>query len=191
MFHTILLIAILAALAWVLTHVSEIKQLLQGNSTTGSAVDSPPTPAAVPPTITPPPTQPAATLPSGIDTPDQHGFVVLTGVTNSRGKNRCSIAEVGAALVGAAHASVQLNSGFLANGRWITEEFIGVCNEVAEIADGTTGAKTYRLAEPAIAMPGTLAFPPQFTVATATAYLNSLGEPNTGSGAGFSPAGKD
>jgi hypothetical protein len=173
-----------AALAWALAPEAALANAVV--PATSSVVQS--TTPVVPPVVTPPaPSISTGALPTGIDTPDERGFVILTGVTNSRGKARCSIGEVGAALTGEQHASVQLNTGFLANGRWETDGFVGVCAEVEAVTDGTSGAKTYRLTRPQVPIPGTMAFPPQFTVASATAFLNSLGEPVAGSGAGFSP----
>lgn len=142
--------------------------------------------SSAPPVVT----APGAKLPEGIDTPDANGFVALTGIpqTSARAKIRFSIAEVGAALPGVQHASVALNSGFLANGRWIaSNKFIGVCAQIEAVTDGTTGAQTYRLKTPEQDIPNTLALPPHFTVASATAYFASLPEPHEGDGAGFLP----
>lgn len=144
------------------------------------------------PVFTPAPpviTAPAASLPAGIDTPDANGFVALTGLPAGSyySKIRFSIAEVGAALQGVQHASVALNSGFLANGRWITTQFIGVCAQIEGVTDGTTGAQTYRLKQPEVSIPGTLALPPSFTVASATAHFAALPDPNTKGSGGFVP----
>lgn len=155
----------------------------------GSAAVSVP-PVAQPPVVTAPtPAVGSGKLPAGIDSPDANGFVALTGLPagNYYSKIRFSIGEVGAALSGLQHASVALNTGFLANGRWITSQMIGVCAEIEAVTDGTTGAQTYRLKQPQVAIPGTLALPPSFTVASATAHFAALPDPNTKGGGGFVP----
>lgn len=128
-------------------------------------------------------------LPAGIDVPDANGFVALTGLPagNYYNKIRFSVSEVGAALSGVQHASVALNSGFLANGRWITSQMIGVCAEIESVTDGTNGAVTYRLKSPEVSIPNTLALPPSFTVASATAHFAALPDPNTQGNGGFVP----
>ena len=151
----------------------------------------PPSPVTPPATVPPvSSTPPVPALPAGTDTPDANGFVALTGLPsgNYYTKIRFSISEVGAALTGVQHASVALNSGFLANGRWITSQMIGVCAEIEPVTDGTTGAVTYRLKQPQVSIPDTLALPPSFTVASATAHFAALPDPNTNKGGGgFSP----
>ena len=149
----------------------------------GAAVSTAPVVTAPAPSPTP------AALPGGIDTPDANGFVALTGLPagNYYAKIRFAIAEVGAALAGAAHASVALNCGFLAHGRWITTQMIGVCAQIESVTDGTTGAQTYRLKSPEQDIPGTLALPPSFTVASATAHFAALPDPNTAGSGGFVP----
>lgn len=143
-------------------------------------------PAAQPPAVTAPPAG-TVKLPAGVDTPDANGFVALTGLPDGNYYKtiRFSIGEVGAALSGLQHASVALNTGFLANGRWITSQMIGVCAEIEAVTDGTTGAQTYRLKQPQVSIPGTLALPPSFTVASATAHFAALPDPNTKGSGGF------
>ncbi len=188
MIEAIVLIVVLAALWYIHGHLAEVKSLLHLQSTAiGQSLQTPP-PAessASPPAVT----APSAALPGGIDTPDARGFVALTGLPagNYYSKIRFSIGEVGAALTGTQHASVALNTGFLANGRWITTQFIGVCAEIEAVTDGTTGATTYRLKQPQVTIPNTIALPPSFTVSSATAHFAALPDPNTSGGGGFSP----
>lgn len=151
----------------------------------GSAADA----VSSPSVTAPPPAVGSGKLPAGIDTPDANGFVALTGLPagNYYSKIRFSIGEVGAALSGVQHASVQLNTGFLANGRQITTGLIGVCAQIEAVTDGTTGAQTYRLKQPQVSIPGTIALPPSFTVASATAHFAALPDPNTKGAGGFMP----
>lgn len=154
-----------------------------------SPVAQPPVVNAPPVVTAPLPAVGSGKLPAGIDAPDANGFVALTGLPagNYYSKIRFSIGEVGAALSGLQHASVALNTGFLANGRQITTGLIGVCAQIEAVTDGTTGAQTYRLKQPQVAIPGTIALPPSFTVASATAHFAALPDPNTAGSGGFVP----
>lgn len=186
----------LMAYAHFVLHVTlaQILAKLEGKSSTGgvSVVVNGTQASSAPPTtpiVTAPKSALLTALPSGIDTPDANGFVALTGLPagNYYAKIRFAIAEVGAALSGVQHASVALNCGFLAHGRWITTQMIGVCAQVEAVTDGTTGAQTYRLKTPEQDIPGTLALPPSFTVASATAHFAALPDPNKQGGGGFVP----
>jgi hypothetical protein len=188
----LIVIAALAAFAAYHYHLAStvktaVKELFQKHAS--PSVAQPPV-AAQPPVVTaPPPAVGSGKLPAGIDTPDANGFVALTGLPDGNYYKtvRFSIGEVGAALSGLQHASVALNTGFLANGRWITSQMIGVCAQIEAVTDGTTGAQTYRLKQPQVSIPGTLALPPSFTVASATAHFAALPDPNTEGSVGSGP----
>jgi len=147
----------------------------------GSPVALPPAPdVALPPQAHQPPPQPIPSqLPAGIDTPDAHGLVALTGLdpSSTHATLRYAIEEVALALpVGDARRGMLIENLRNAQTRWQVGEahMVGICYECKVGVNEATQEPTYQV-DPARGIANSIAVPHglAMTVAEATAYFKA------------------